>query len=108
MEKWRSVKLVVGRPVRGSCLDILRNDGGRHRACWFVCLLSHPGFSADNHAVQYGALAGLTEDIRKSLTHEQGLSYQKGSIVMFAAFYDLMLLNWSLKFSLLAFYARLT
>ena len=61
-----------------------------------------------NRTVKYGALAGLTEKIRLSLTHEQGLSYQKGSIVMFAAFYDLMLLTWSLKFSLLAFYARLT
>ena len=99
---------MVGRPVRSYCLVPLRNHGGRHRACWFVCLLSYPGFSANNHAVKYGALAGLTEDIRKALTHEEGLSYQKGSIVMFAAFYDLMLLNWALKFSLLAFYARLT
>jgi hypothetical protein len=62
----------------------------------------------DNIVVQYGALAGLTEEIRKGLPHETALSYQKGSIVMFAAFYDLMLLNWSLKFSLLGFYARLT
>lgn len=53
----------------------------------------------------------MDEPARQAIVDQDynlALNMQKGSKVMFAAFYTLMLLNWSLKFSLLAFYSRLT
>ena len=45
--------------------------------------------------------------MREALTPAEVASFRKGEIVMFASFYDLMLMNWSLKASLLGFYHRM-
>lgn len=58
--------------------------------------------------MKWGALSGLSTATLHTYDEATLLNFQKGSKVMFAAFFDLMFLDWSLKFSLLAFYARLT
>ena len=67
-----------------------------------------PYHMSNQATVLWGALSGMDTAMRENFDHATQLNLQKGSKVMFGAFYDLMLLNWCLKFSLLAFYARLT